>query len=122
MGRPVARRVLCAALGAALCVRCGVPGAVLFARFAAPDGALSQTSARLRAASWAWRASWWSGLPPADTVKIAGEATSPNTAAYPRKARALRRQTRFGSERSAHLQAPGLLPESMSPEVESLAD
>ncbi len=60
--RPVARRVLCAALGAALCVRCGVLGAVLFARFAAPDGALSQTSARLRAASWAWRVWWWSGL------------------------------------------------------------
>ena len=62
--RPVARRVLCAALGAALCVRSGVPGAVLFARFAAPDGALSQTSARLRAATLARWVSWWLGLPP----------------------------------------------------------
>jgi hypothetical protein len=35
-----------------------------------------------------------------DTVKIAGEATRPNTAAYPRKVSALRRQTSFGSERS----------------------
>jgi len=37
------------------CVRCAVPGAVQFARFAAPDGALSQTLARLRAMSWARR-------------------------------------------------------------------
>ena len=69
-GRPVARRVLCVALGAALCVRCGVPDAVLFARFAAPDGAPSQTSARLRVASWAWRVPWWSGLPPLTSPKL----------------------------------------------------
>jgi hypothetical protein len=53
--RPVGRRVLCAALDAVLSVRCVVPGAVQFARFAAPDGALSQTLARLRAMSWARR-------------------------------------------------------------------
>ena len=62
--RPVARRVLCAAPDAALCVPCAVPDAVLLARFAGPDGALSQTSPCLRAASWAWWASWWFGLQP----------------------------------------------------------
>ena len=35
-----------------------------------------------------------------DAVRTADEATSPNAAAYPRKASALRRQTCFGSERS----------------------
>ena len=38
--------------------------------------------------------------PASDTIRIAGEATSPNAAAYPKRARALRRQTRFDSERS----------------------
>ena len=57
--RLAARRVLCAAARVALCARFGVPGAVRFARFAVPDGALFPTSARLWTASWAWRAPRW---------------------------------------------------------------
>ena len=45
-----------------------------------------------------------------DAVRTADEATSPNAAAYPRKARTLRRHTRFCSELFTHFHAPGLLP------------
>jgi len=68
--RPVARRVPCAAPHAALCVPCGVPAVVLFARFAVPDGAPSQTSAHLRAASWAWEVEWRFGHQPATPPKL----------------------------------------------------
>ena len=95
---PDAHRVLCAALDAVLCAQCAVLGAVQFARFAVPDGALSRTLAHLWAASWARRErAWWrSGASAGDTANIAGEAVRANTAAYPRKASALRRHTCFG--------------------------
>jgi hypothetical protein len=62
--RPVARRVLCAAPDAALCVPCVVPVVVPLARFAVPDAAPCQTSRYPWAVSLAWRASWWFGLQP----------------------------------------------------------
>ena len=53
-----------------------------------------------------------------DTVSTEDEATSPNVAAHPRKASALRRLTCFGND-FTHFQAPGLLPEHVT-NVESL--
>ena len=46
-----------------------------------------------------------------DTVRTADEATSPNAAAYPNKARAFRRQTRFGSEHSSIFRLPVCCPQ-----------
>jgi hypothetical protein len=58
--------------------------------------------------------------PASDTIRIAGEATSPNTAAYPKRARALRRQTRFDSERSP-ISSSCLLPSCTSPKFQRAA-
>ena len=77
---------------------------------------LTPLRARLRAypwaASWAWRVWWWFGLQPAITVRTADEATSPNAAAYPNKARAFRRQTPLGSELSSIFVFPVFCPEA----------
>ena len=68
--RSVARRVLCAALDAALRVLCVVPVVVPHARFAGPDAAPCQTSRYPFAALWAWRALWWLGLQPATPSEL----------------------------------------------------
>ena len=69
-GRPVARRVLYAALPAALCVPCGVPAAARFARCAVPDGVLCRTSARPLGASQARRLARWFGPQPLRPRKL----------------------------------------------------
>jgi len=50
---------------------------------------------------------WASAL---DAVRTADEATTPNAAAYPRKASAVRRQTCFGSERLLIVRLPVCCP------------
>ena len=56
-----------------------------------------------------------------DTGRIADDATSPNVAAYPRKARAFRRQTRLCSEPSSISCSRFAAPLSISSNVERLA-
>src|SRR6478735_2408978 len=111
--RPVARRVLYAAARVALCARFGVPGAVRFARFAVPDGALFPTSARLWAASWAWRAPWWSGLPPVTPSEL--QAWSQVQTPPRIQIKRVHYDDRPASIPNVHpCQAPGLLPSCTS--------
>ena len=87
----------CAPLLASLCAPC----APFLTSFCAPRASFLtplRTSLRRLSDGVAGVVLVWA--PAGDTIRIAGEATSPNAAAYPKRARAFRRQTRFGSERS----------------------
>ena len=99
--RPVARRVLCAALVVALRAPCVVPVVVPLARFAVPDAAPCRTSRYPGAVSLAWRVWGWFGLQPSNRQELPTKRQVQMPLRIQIKRVASRRQTRFGSELSS---------------------